>query len=324
MHCTVYESVQDMRPKPAVCAAASRLATQREIHAPARISADGRPRDPHPRRRDAVVRRLLRDRALPAGGRRRARRPAGGLVHHGLGPQPERHAGRRHLLPPRAPGQPLPADRHRLDPARRHEALRQRGRDPVRLRGIRRPAHHLQRQGRGLLPHLLPARLGGRRLDRPVLRRHPGVVLDRRRRVDRDRRRLADPAGRQLGLPLQLRLHRDHRQRDLPGRGHGQGRDGHRAGHQELQPPPVGAAAAELRRPVPRDLQRQHPADRDGDLRQRPGDRLRLVGVERGAGPVDAGDGVRGRAAGRERPGRDDHRGDGGRRADRRRHDRAR
>ena len=97
------------------------------------------------------------------------------------------------------------------------QAVRQRGRDPVRGRDLRRPAHHLQRPGRGRLSHLLAARDGDRRLHRSVLRRRAGLVCDRCRRVHRGHRRLADPARGRLRLPLQLRVRGGHRQRYLPG-----------------------------------------------------------------------------------------------------------
>ena len=68
---------------------------------------------------------------------------------------------------------------------------------------------------------------------------------------------------------------------------------------------------------VPGALHPERPADRRGDLRDRQGDRLRLLGGERLPGPGDVRDGVPGRAAGGERTGGGHHRRDRRRGADR-------
>ena len=47
----------------------------------------------------------------------RGRGRPGGVVHHRLGPQPHHRPRRRHLLPARAPGEPLPAPPPTRSPA---------------------------------------------------------------------------------------------------------------------------------------------------------------------------------------------------------------
>ena len=269
-------------------------------------------------------RRLHRHRRLPAVGGGEARRRAGRLVHHRLGPQPQRHGGQRHVLPAGAPGQPGADVLHRHHPARRHRAVRQRR--PAHVRASRRsapsaspptsrssPASRIYSQS-GALKDSVGQYFAGTPASFAIGSGQSTELVGV----------YGDPAVRRLDLPLQLRVRGDDRDRHLHGEGHGEGPDRRAAGEQDLHGAAVGADCRRGSGRVPGPLDPERAADRGGDLRDRQGDRVRLRGGERLPGPGDVRDGVPGRAAGGERVGRwrDITGVDRGRGADRRRDER--